>query len=235
MANRITDIFDKNTFFKFLEDYAENGETRIYRGVSSDGYKLIPSIGRQKSKDGKRKLTEKDENIIFRHFIQRSRPFLTKDFDHMNLLAIGQHHGLPTRLLDWTFNPLAAAYFAVESEIIQPADPSRKINCSIIYVYDKPLKAVINKQFKSIRVKTLDFFIPNYNDDRIINQNGLFTVHPYPWVELTDKNIKTITIDLRFRRELRKLLNRLGVNQSSIYPGLDGVAGHIKWMRTDYF
>lgn len=229
------DIFDDKTFYKFLEKYAENSETRIYRGVSSDRHKLIPSIGRNKHKDGKRKLNQKDEDLIFRHFIQRSKPFLTKDYDCMNLLAIGQHHGLPTRLLDWTFNPLAAAYFAVENDIVQPADPDKKINCSVIYVYNKPLKATINKEFKSVRVKSLEYFIPNHNDDRIINQNGLFTVHPYPWNELTDKKIIAITIDLEYRRALRKLLNRLGINQATIYLGLDGMAGHIKWMRTNYY
>lgn len=232
----IMDIFDNESFYVFLNEYADQSKTRIYRGAASDKYTLIPSIGRQlMRKDNKTSLNETDEGLIFRHFKQRAQPFLAKDVDDMNLLAIAQHHGLPTRLLDWTFNPLAAAYFAVEDSIVQPADPKKQTLNSVIYVYDKPTKAVINKKFKSIVVDKLEFFIPNYNDGRIVNQNGLFTVHPFPWTELIDENIKTISIDLEYRRDLRKLLNRLGVNKSTVYPGLDGVAEHIKWMQTNFY
>ncbi|HVX01513.1 MAG TPA: FRG domain-containing protein [Candidatus Babeliaceae bacterium] len=223
------------SFYKFLEIYAEDSTARIYRGVSSDRYKLIPSIGRKKFKDGTRSLTEKDEDLIFRHFKQRSKRFLHKNYDDMNLLAIAQHHGLPTRLLDWTFNPLAAVYFAVEHEIVQPSAKNNQTKNSVIYIYDKQFNAIINKDYETIKVDKLEFFVPDFNDDRIINQNGLFTVHPYPWTELSDERIKIVTIDLKFRRELRKILNRLGINQSTIYPDLDGLASHISWMRTfDY-
>lgn len=229
------DIFNDKTFYDFLKKYANQSKTRIYRGAASDKYTLTPSIGRLLDKDNKSRINEKGEGLIFRHFKQRAQPFLIKDIDDMNLLAIAQHHGLPTRLLDWTFNPLAAAYFAVEDSIVQPADPQKQISNSVIYVYEKPKKAVIDKKFKSLVVDKLEFFIPNYNDERIVNQNGLFTVHPFPWTELIDDNIKAISIDLEYRRLLRRLLNRLGVNKSTVYPGLDGIAGHIKWMQTNFF
>ena len=230
------DIFDDKTFYDFLEKYADVSKRRIYRGVSSDKYSLIPSIGRQLlDTDGKRKLNEIDEDLIFRYFKQRSKPYLIKEIDDMNLLAIAQHHGLPTRLLDWTFNPLAAAYFAVEHEITQPAESQKQILHSVIYVYDIPVKAEINKQFKSIKVNKLEFFIPNHNDERIINQNVIFTIHPFPWEELKNTSIRPISIDLTYRRFLRKLLNRLCVNQSTIYPGLDAIGEHIKWMKTNYY
>jgi len=230
------DISDDKSFYKFLNDYTGDDKSRIFRGVSSNKYTLTPSIGRQLFlKDGKTKLSEKDEDLIFRHFKQRTKPFLSKDIDTMNLLAIAQHHGLPTRLLDWTFNPLAACYFAVEKEVFQPIDPNEQIEYSVIYVYDKIIKPEINKKYKSIKVDKLEFFIPNHNDGRIVNQNGLFTIHPFPWTALNNENIKQISIELSYRRELRKLLNRLGVNQSTLFPGLDGIAGHIKWMKTNYY
>lgn len=221
-------ISDKKSFFKFLDKYVEDSKARIFRGVSNNRYLLQPSIGRKMHKDGVNRLTQEDEDLIFRQFKQRSKPFLNKNYDEMNLLAIAQHHGLPTRLLDWTFNPLAAAYFAVEKSITGAEH-------SVIYVFDKQFNAMVNKTYTTIQVDQLDFFVPDYNDDRIINQNGIFTIHPFPWEPLNDSRIEAITIDLSFRRDLRKILNRLGVHEGTIYPGLDGIASHIRWMRTfDY-
>ncbi len=242
-------IKDKKSFFSFLKKYTEdsssdgenlNNKKWIYRGVSSNHYKLIPSIGRDKHKKKNATLTIDDEKLIFRHFLQYSKSFIKENHDYMNLLAIAQHHGLPTRLLDWTFNPLVAAYFAVEKDIIQIVN-HKKIKYSLIYVYEKPKEAKINEEyvkFEDIFVDKLEFFIPNHNHQRIINQNGLFTIHPYKdekWMELSGNEIVAIPIKLSYRRHLRKLLNRLGVNQSTIYPGLDGVSTHIRWMETDYY
>lgn len=228
-------IDSKASFLDFLDKFAELRNTKIYRGVSSNHYKLIPSIGRLRRKFNNCELMQRDEEEIFRLFKQRSKPFLLKEYDESNLLAIAQHHGLPTRLLDWTFNPLAAAYFAVETEVLQPLDSTKKIQYSVIYIHDID----INKDFDENKVDFLstsvNFFIPNYNDDRIINQNGLFTVHPLPCIEYKSPKLKMVSIDLEFRRDLRRLLNRLGINQSTIYPGLDGTAGHIKWMETNYY
>jgi len=102
-------------FYKFLRDYTEKtNQNRIFRGVHSLKYELIPSIGRLKTYGGK-ELNTSDEAEILDDFKKKAYPYIIDyNFNKLELLSFGRHHGLPTRLLDWTRNPLVAVYFAVK-------------------------------------------------------------------------------------------------------------------------
>src|SRR5580704_2336721 len=107
-----------------IESYGDR--TLIYRGVTDIAHKLIADVGRYDSFDESN--IEAEERTILRLFREQAVPFLNfRPDSEWEWLAIARHHGLPTRLLDWSRNPLVGAYFAVEKE--HEGD-------SVIYAYE---------------------------------------------------------------------------------------------------
>jgi FRG domain-containing protein len=86
-------------------------DTSVYRG-SDAAYPLLSSLDRLGGVDPPYTKAHLEEHIL-RNFIRYSRPFLQQTPENeWELLVTAQHHGLPTRLLDWSYSPLIAAHFA---------------------------------------------------------------------------------------------------------------------------
>lgn len=207
-----------------VQDYAKS--TVVYRGVTSSNYELVPKVGRRR-KEG-RVLEPKDERHILRLFKQRAIAHLDRTPDHWEWLAIAQHHGLPTRLLDWSRNPLVAAYFAVVE--MHDAD-------SAIYAYRSNQYLQIERHPDPFKVDRVARIIPNHATLRITVQSGVFTIHPNPSEPFyaTDSEIRKLVIPAHSRRAIKKTLDRVGINTASMFPDLDGIARHIDWLRTDEY
>lgn len=87
-------------------------DTGVYRGASDASHPLLTSLDRLGGVNPPHAKRDLEEHIL-RNFIRYSRPHLsTPPVNEWEVLVAAQHHGVPTRLLDWTYSPLVAAHFA---------------------------------------------------------------------------------------------------------------------------
>lgn len=220
-----------------------DGESTIYRGVKHSDYDLTPRLGRVVFKEGKDLFLE--EKNLSQWFTDRARPHLQIDpetSDNWLLLSLAQHHGLLTRLLDWTRNPLVALYFAVEKEH-HAHELTKHSADSAIYVLKKhdAIRNIVQDindtdyMREPFQCSNIRRFIPPHIDSRIIVQGGVFTVHPDPLNPnpFPEDAIDKLIIPADCRREWKRRLHVLGINRASLFPDLDNLAEHITWLRTD--
>ncbi len=223
MGNQVTRL-NFQQYHEHVQAYDPN--FTIYRGVSKVGYELITTLGRVNLKENDSfRAVEKRTLKIFK---ERATPFLTSiPANDWEWLALAQHHGLPTRLLDWTRNPLVALYFSVISD--NSNEPSA------VYVLHQKNQQAVDVETNKNPLKMVGDpmrYIPNHVTQRIITQNGLFTFHPNnPEDPFSTENIDKIIIPAERRKIFKQELYRYGIHEASMFPGLDGLANHIKWMN----
>jgi hypothetical protein len=214
-------INDFTEFHKIIDEY--DARTVIYRGLKSVDYPLIPKVGRVVPPDSLDS-RQKNEHEILRLFKERAFQYLdfvpATDWDW---LAIGQQYGLPTRLLDWTDNPLVACYFAVDE--LNEAD-------SVIYAYQNDSYVSIDEHPDPFKYGEVGKFIPRHLVQRITTQGGVFTIHPNPYEPFESTAMDKIIIPNGICSDLKRTLNKYGINRFSLFPSLDGLAAHIEWLQS---
>ncbi|MFZ3516750.1 FRG domain-containing protein [Vibrio harveyi] len=224
--------FEVSSLDEFVRVTGDNFQYgHLFRGVEDvEHHKLIPSVGRYFEKYKEKGFTKtdflKDEQDSFRVFYKEARN-RTNANNYWEWLAIAQHHGLATRLLDWSFNPLISLYFAISRNV--DAD-------SCVYVVDQNIKFISTSEEESLdpfRVKEVRAYLPTHVTDRIRAQSGLFTIQPDPSIALDEYIVGKIIIKKDSKQTMKHRLGLMGVHQKSVFPDLDGLSGWIRWMKFD--
>lgn len=206
----------------------------LFRGQSTDE-PLIPKIARLRSKGELQNI----ESLMMDEFERQSLPFT--EFEPTNkwdLLAMAQHHGLPTRLLDWSRSALAGLWFSVKNPPKKNAEGLELDG--VVWLLKTMADDFIEfppDESPYSPTKTR-IFRPRSVSRRILAQAGFFTCHKRmrtgKFIAL-EKNkaykerLVKIVIPANSFHRIRDQLDACGVNSVSLFPDLDGLAAHLRF------
>ncbi len=243
---------------EILYDIPRDGHNRyrsdyVYRGVADKKWELKTSLIRLGGDYAK------VERPLVRSFHKYAEPGQLPKEGSWIELAIAQHHGLPTRLLDWTLSPQVALHFATAEQ--NNYDKDAAIWCVDIaearsILPQKLRDFLIKENAYMFSVEMLDrisklrdfdklhpgsefvlFFEPPSMDARIVNQGAILSVMPGADLVLSDllsthPNLyKRVIIPKELKWEIRDKLDQDNMTERTLFPGLDGLG---RWLKRYY-
>lgn len=196
----------------------------LYRGQANESWQLIPKAGRQPHYFDKAHYHHRVDAWC-REAIAYTKNFPENPWEQM---ALAQHHGLATNLLDWTGNPLAATYFAC----CELSDKDGVVYCYFPTGY-------LESDFTFETCKNIATYIPRIINPRLVNQHPFFTFHPDAAKPIIPRRLdepfegqqlKCLIIDKSAKPKILEELNLYGINRKFLFPDLDGLSAHYNWL-----
>jgi FRG domain-containing protein len=226
--------------------------TLVFRGLARTDYSHVSSLARLQG----------DYASLERHLIRNFRKYAHRRAPGPAMwdwLALGQHHGLPTRLLDWTYSPLVALHFATASwpahDALLLAVDSRGAHellpASLRAALDREGALLFTTELLAAEARDLEeldrlrgdgdpflvFFEPPSLDERIVNQSSVLSAiadpscHMEDWLDQHPELWRAWRIPASVKADIRERLDQANVTERVLMPGLDGLAA---WLRRYY-
>ncbi len=233
---------------RFRSPFAFRGMPRATHSLSSSLVRLA----------GTRANPRRVETAMLRNFRKYARGEAAHTDSVWDWLALGQHRGLPTRLLDWTYSPLVALHFATDNPADFGADgvvwcvnfveANKRLPARLRRILDKEgsdtFTVEMLAEFETLRefdALSRDPFViflePPAVDQRILNQLALFSVMSSPeaelgeWLRRHPDLCRRVEVPANLKWEIRDKLDQANVNERVLFPGLDGLS---RWLARYY-
>jgi type I restriction enzyme M protein len=203
----------------------------LFRGVSHSEYQLVPSVGRylasfEANGRTKERLLD-EEQFALEIFEKEAVIHLGRQLrDPWELIVLAQHHGLPTRLLDWSHNPLVALFFAVQSDHDKDGAVYALEAGIVLDVMDTGEMQKHPRALTQVRQ-----MVPLHSAARVVAQASVFTIHNDPTLPWSAIDMKKVIIPGQLRNQFRQMLYRYGITSKSLFPGLDGLCRTIRYLK----